>query len=136
MGAAHVSHPLFLTSSALSHIDGHPGGPRCVPLHLWTGLQVAGLVLLNERPKKYLYDSTSICLLLHICLGGSYQCTSWATVPILTGADPGVDASPTLRAALGPGGPWGPENRLRTGHRFITEPMNTVDTRDGVTQLG
>lgn len=49
VGPAHVAHPLLLTSSTLSHVDGHPGGPRCVPLHLWTRLQVTGLVLLNEE---------------------------------------------------------------------------------------
>lgn len=47
MSAAHVAHPLLLTSSTLSHIDGHPGGPGGVPLYLWTRLQVTGLVLLN-----------------------------------------------------------------------------------------
>lgn len=49
VGAAHVAHPLLLTSSTLSHVDGHPGGPGGVPLYLWTRLQVTGLVLLNEK---------------------------------------------------------------------------------------
>ena len=49
VGPTHVAHPLLLTRSALSHIDRHPGGPRSVPLYLWTCLQVTGLVLLNEK---------------------------------------------------------------------------------------
>lgn len=33
-----------------------------------------------------------------------------------------MDASSTLRAALGPGAPRGPVDRLRTGHPLIAEP--------------
>lgn len=47
--ATHVAHPLLLPGAALSHVDGHPRRPGRVPLHLWTRLQVAGLVLLNEK---------------------------------------------------------------------------------------
>lgn len=64
-------------------------------------------------------SSTSLCVFL--C--ASYQRTSRAAVSILAGADPGMDASPTLSAALCPGAPRGPEDWLRTGHPFITEPV-------------
>lgn len=66
---------------------------------------------------------TGVLLSLFICVCVSYQCTSWAAVAILTGADPGVDASPALCAALSPGAPWGPEDWLRTGHPFIAESV-------------
>lgn len=56
----------------------------------------------------------------------SYQSTSRAAVAILTGADPGVDTSAALGAALGPGAPRGPENRLRAGHPLIAEPVKTT----------
>ena len=53
-----------------------------------------------------------------------FQCTSRAAVAVLTRADPGVDAAPTLAAALCPGGPRGPKDWLRTGHPIIAEPAN------------
>lgn len=56
----------------------------------------------------------------------SYQCTSWAAVAVLTCADPGVDAAPALGAAFGPGAPRRPEDGLRTGLSFITEPVAEV----------
>lgn len=61
-----------------------------------------------------------------------YQCTSWAAVAVLTRADPGVDSAPTLAAALGPGGPGGPEDGLRTGHPIIAEPAN-ADLKEELT---
>lgn len=67
--------------------------------------------------------SLFVYMCVYLCVCVSYQCTSWAAVAILAGADPGVDASPALRAALGPGAPRGPEDRLRTGHPFIAEPV-------------
>ena len=48
LGAAHVAHPLLLARPALRHVDGHPGRPGRVPLHLRTRLQVTGLVLLQS----------------------------------------------------------------------------------------
>lgn len=57
----------------------------------------------------------------------SYQRTSRTAVAILTGADPGVDASPAFGAALGPRGPRGPEDRLGTGDPFVAEPADTMD---------
>lgn len=53
VGPAHVARPLLLTGSALGHVDGHPGRPGSVPLHLWTCLQVAGLVLLKDTVEIY-----------------------------------------------------------------------------------
>lgn len=61
VGPAHVAHPLLLTSSTLGHIDRHPGGPRSVPLYLWTGLQVTSLVLLKEIEVKLEIKSWSHC---------------------------------------------------------------------------
>lgn len=58
----------------------------------------------------------------------SYQCTSWAAVAILASADPGVDTSTALGAALCPGAPRGPEDRLGTGHPFIAEPVKMAAT--------
>lgn len=52
MRPAHVAHPLLLTSSALSYVDGHPGRPRRVPLHLRTRLQVTGFVFLQRKKKR------------------------------------------------------------------------------------
>lgn len=52
MRPAHVAHPLLLTSSALSHVDGHPGRPRRVPLHLRTRLQVTGFVFLQQNKRQ------------------------------------------------------------------------------------
>lgn len=60
----------------------------------------------------------------------SYQCTSWAAVAILASADPGVDTSAALGAALCPGAPRGPEDWLRTGHPFIAEPVKTAATAE------
>lgn len=130
MGAAHVAHPLLLASSTLSHIDGHPGSPRCVPLHLRTSLQVAGLVFLNEKQNiVLLHPFLHVCVCVCLCVR-LYQCTSWAAVAVLTRADPGVDATTTLAAALGPGDPRGPEDRLRTGHPVIAEPVEDLQRTD------
>ena len=78
----------------------------------------------------YLYSSECIylcvCVCVCVCMYVSYQRTSWAAVAILTGADPRVNASPTLGAALGPGAPGGPEDGLRTGNPFIAQPVETV----------
>lgn len=52
VGAAHVAHPLLLAGPALRHVDGHPGRPRGVPLHLWARLQVTGLVLLPGQTER------------------------------------------------------------------------------------
>ena len=62
VGAAHVAHPLLLTSSTLSHVDRHPGSPRCVPLYLWTRLQVTGLVLLNDMMQKFFSQSSNMII--------------------------------------------------------------------------
>lgn len=56
----------------------------------------------------------------------SYQRTSWATVAVLAGADPGVNAPTALGAALGPRAPRGPEDRLRTGNPFVAKPVQTA----------
>lgn len=45
--SAHVAHPLLLAGATLSHVDGHPRSPGGVSLHLWTRLQITGLVLLH-----------------------------------------------------------------------------------------
>ena len=75
----------------------------------------------------------SISLFICLCICRvSYQCTSWAAVAILTSADPGVDASPTLCAALGPGAPGRPEDWLRTGHPLIAEPVEMAVMADEV----
>lgn len=56
MCSAHVAHPLLLAGAALSHIDWHPWSPRGVSLHLWTRLQITGLVLLHWNKSEIIYQ--------------------------------------------------------------------------------
>lgn len=65
--------------------------------------------------------SGSECVFVSACF--PYQCTSWTGVAILTGPDPGMDASTALCAALGPRGPRRPKNGLRTWYALIAEPV-------------
>lgn len=63
-----------------------------------------------------------LCVFAFVC--GSYQRASWTTVAVLTRADPGVDASSALGAALGPGAPGRPEDGLRAGLPLVAEPAD------------
>lgn len=49
LGPANVAHPLLLACATLSYIDRHPWGPRSVPPHLRTRLQITGLVFLRSE---------------------------------------------------------------------------------------
>lgn len=100
---------------------------------------LTSLQVLSEAKRWILLSLTDVLLSLFVYLGVylyvSYQCTSWAAVAILTGADPGVNASPARGAALGPGTPRGPEDRLRTGHPFIAEPMEMAVVGEEVAEF-
>lgn len=80
-------------------------------------------LFLNAKGCSYLHFlclCASVCVLICVCR--SYQRTSRTAVAVLTRANPGVDASSALGAALGPGAPGRPEDGLRAGLPLVAEP--------------